>query len=521
MDALEDAEAAAAQADPRSAADVVLRVHNVSKRFGEVQANSNISFELRRGEVLALLGENGAGKTTLMSIIFGQHVADSGSIEAFGQALPEGSTRAALDAGIGMIHQHFNLAENIDVLENILVGTQPSWSPFLRRRAARAQLNEVMQASGLHVDPDRPVKDLAIGEKQRVEILKALYLGARILILDEPTAVLTPQEAEQLFAIIRELAATGMSVIFISHKLKEVMAISDRVIVLRAGRVVFEAKTGRTNPQELAQQTIGRDLPQRQHVAQIPGESVLDLRNVAVVDHGVRLLDDVTLQVCRHEIVGIAGVSGNGQRTLFNILTGLQRPSQGEVTILGHPARRHDPAFLAGIGVARIPEDRLGTGLLVDLSVWENAIAETYRANFQSKGFIRRDSARALTRNIMAEFDVRCPSPEAPARLLSGGNMQKLILGRSLYKRPQVIIANQPTRGIDVGAVAFVHDRLEEAKHGGAGVLLISEDLDELLAISDRIVVMFRGRASQPLRREDVTVEQLGLMMMGQLADAA
>lgn len=496
--------------------EVILRISGISKSFGALRANQNIGFDLRRGEVIALLGENGAGKTTLMNILFGHYVADEGSIEVFGQKLPPGSPHAAIAAGIGMVHQHFALADNINVLDNIILGTEPSWRPFLKRKQARARLNEVMNETGLRVDPDTLVGQLTVGQKQRVEILKALYLGARILILDEPTAVLTPQETDQLFVFIRKMVERGMSVIFISHKLKEVTAISERVVVLRGGKVVFEGGTAETGASKLAHAMLGREIPERTRVSIEAGEPVLAMQGVGVTENKVVLLDAIDIEVRRGEIIGVVGVSGNGQEPLFQIVAGLRSPSRGTVSLFGEPLSNGTPAALIDRGVGRIPEDRHSTGLVVELPVWENLIAEEYRTpQFQRGGFVRRGNALAFTDRIVKEFDVRLSSVHVPARLLSGGNMQKLILGRNLSRDPQLIIANQPTRGLDVGAVSFVHDRLLDAKERGAGVLLISEDLDELLGLADHLVVAFAGTISKPVKRSDVSIEKLGLMMMG------
>jgi ABC-type uncharacterized transport system ATPase subunit len=500
----------------------VLRLKDITVAFGSNVANDGINIDLKGGEILALLGENGAGKTTLMNILFGHYVADAGSIEVLGKPLPGGSPRAAIEAGIGMVHQHFALADNLSVLDNIILGTKPLFQPFLNRRNARRKLVDVSEKSGLRVDPDRLVGELTVGEQQRVEILKVLYRGAKILILDEPTAVLTPQEADQLFATIRELVGGGMSVIFISHKLKEVMAISDHVVVLRNGKVVFNGETSRTNLNELAHSMIGRDLPTQERVSLKPGEAVLSLVGVDVTGAaGVRLLDDAHLEVRSHEIIGVAGVSGNGQEALFQVICGLTTPAAGEVTVLGNPLNNATPADLIEMGVARIPEDRYSTGLIADMSVWENLIAERYRSDaMQRYGFFRRNAALAHADAIVTEYDVRCPSPHMTTRLLSGGNMQKLILGRTLSHDPRLIVANQPTRGLDVGAVSFVRERLLEAKKRGAGILLISEDLDELLDLSDRLVVMFEGRTSTPLRHEEGSIRKLGLMMAGHFDEA-
>jgi general nucleoside transport system ATP-binding protein len=318
------------------------------------------------------------------------------------------------------------------------------------------------------------------------------------------------------------MVRSQMSVIFISHKLKEVMEISDRVVVLRSGKVVFEHSTAESSRQELARRMVGRDLPEPTRTRVTAGEPVVELRDVQVVEDGISLLSDVSLKVCRSEVLGVVGVSGNGQQVLFQLLAGLVQPSSGSLRMFGQPVTGLSPAELVQLGVGRIPEDRHTTGLVPDLPIWENLIAETYRRPaFQQAGFLRRKKAFEFARAIIKEYDVRCPSPSAVTRLLSGGNMQKLILGRNLSRRPEVILANQPTRGLDIGAVSFVHNRLSDAKAAGAGVLLISEDLDELLALLDRLVVMFAGRVSQPLLRDEVSIEQLGLMMMGQATELA
>jgi len=510
-------------AEQSGVSQVVLRIADISKSFGNLRANDRISFDLKEGEVLALLGENGAGKTTLMNILFGHYVADAGLVEAFGKPLKAGSPRAAINAGIGMVHQHFALADNLSVVENVVVGTDSLWSPYLDRAAARARLEAVAAQSGLTVDPRSRVGDLTVGERQRVEILKALYRGARVLILDEPTAVLTPQEIDQLFQTIRDLVAGGMSVIFISHKLKEVLRISDRVIVLRSGRVVFEAPTAGTNATELAQQMVGRELPALRSELVVPGPAVLRFSHVSVRSKlGQRQLDDVDLIVHRNQIVGVVGVSGNGQNVLFNVVAGLTAPQSGEVRLGETTINGLSPIAIVGSGVGRIPEDRHAEGLIVDMLIWENAISESYRSSeFQKAGVIRGGNARNFASGLIREFDIRCPSPNVPTRVLSGGNLQKLVIGRILSREPQLIIANQPTRGLDVGAVSFVHEKLIKAKERGAGVLLISEDLDELLALSDTLVVMYDGALSEPIPRDRASVQTLGLMMMGQGWDTA
>jgi len=497
--------------------ETVLRLSRITKRFGPLTANDQISFEVRRGEVVGLLGENGAGKTTLMNILFGHYVADEGEIEAFGRPLSPGSPHAAIAAGIGMVHQHFTLAENLTVLDNIVLGTEPLWRWRSDSGAARRKLRRLSEDFGLTVDPDARVGDLSVGERQRTEILKALYREARILILDEPTAVLTPQESTALFGTLKKLVAQGLSIIFISHKLAEVLEACHRILVLRAGQLTAERTPAATNRAELAQLMVGREISAPKVEPQAAGEAHLRLSGVTVRGgHGQPLLDDIALEVRGGEIVGVAGVSGNGQSALADLVCGLQRPNAGTVTLLGEEIAAGRPRAIIERGVARIPEDRHTTGLIGDMSVTENAVGECYRRRELSRrGLIDWRAARRFAKKIIGDYDVKCPSPTAAVRLLSGGNMQKLILGRVLAQAPRFILANQPTRGLDVGAVSYVHGQLLAARRAGGSVLLISEDLDEILALADRIVVMHRGRLSAPMARAGISIEQLGLMMAG------
>ncbi|SMH38009.1 ABC transporter ATP-binding protein [Mesorhizobium australicum] len=493
----------------------VLHLSSITKRFGPLVANDAISLDLARGEVVALLGENGAGKTTLMNILFGHYVADEGTVEAFGKPLPPGDPRAALDAGVGMVHQHFTLADNMTVLENIALGTEPLFSPRFSRQAAREKIRKLSADFGLEVDPDRMVSALTVGERQRVEILKALYRDARILILDEPTAVLTPLETDALFATLRKLVAEGLSIIFISHKLHEVMAISDRVVVLRAGKVAGERRTADTDRKELAALMVGQDLVQPPVPAPVRGAVLLSLRAVST-EGGRNPLRAVDLDLYGGEITGVAGVSGNGQAALAGLLSGTVRAISGDYSIAGDVVADWSPSRALASGVARIPEDRHAVGAIADMSVMENVISERYRtARFSKRGLMDWKAARAFAEELIRDYDVKCPGPDARIRLLSGGNMQKLILGRALDPEPAIILANQPTRGLDVGAIAYVHGRLLEARARGAAVLLISEDLDEILTLSDRIVVMSGGRLSSASARGERTVRELGELMAG------
>jgi general nucleoside transport system ATP-binding protein len=498
--------------------DIVLRLTGITKRFGPLVANDAIGFELRRGEIVALLGENGAGKTTLMNILFGHYVADAGEIEVFGRKLPPGSPRAAIAAGVGMVHQHFTLADNLTVLDNIMLGTEGLWRVATNRRRAQRRLDQLAADFGLHIDGNARVADLSVGERQRVEILKVLYRDARILILDEPTAVLTPQESTALFQTLAKLVAQGLSVIFISHKLNEVLAVSSRILVLRGGKLAAERRTPETTKAELASLMVGREIPPPKIEPQTPGKVAVRLANVRV--DGARdavLLKNVSLELRAGEILGVAGVAGNGQTALADLLSGLTAPSAGSVELFDNILRDWRPRTVIDAGVARIPEDRHAVGAIADMSVAENAIAEIHRSRKISRhGFLDWAGARRFAERIVADYDVKCPSPNTPMRLLSGGNMQKLILGRVLSQSPRLVLANQPTRGLDVGAIDYVHRQLLAVRWAGGSVLLISEDLDELLSLADRIAVMYRGHLSKPLRRAAVTIEQLGLMMAGQ-----
>jgi len=500
-----------------SASDIALRLDQITKRFGPLVANDSISFSLGKGEVIALLGENGAGKTTLMNILFGHYVADEGSIEVFDDPLPPGDPKAALAYGIGMVHQHFTLAENMTVLENIVLGTRGLFEPSLDKSGGRTKIRKLAQDFGLAVDPDARVSNLSVGERQRVEILKALYRDARILILDEPTAVLTPAETDALFATLRLLVGRGLSIIFISHKLGEVMAISDRVLVLRSGKLAGERKTAETTRHELAELMVGREVKPPAVAPMNRGKPLLSLTSVTIGSKGGRgRLNGIFLDLHGGEIVGLAGVSGNGQAALAGLIAGTETPASGTISIDGVPQSDWSPRKALESGIGRIPEDRHAVGSIADMSVTENVIAERYLSpRFSRHGLLDWRAARAFAQEIIRDYDVKCPSPDTRMRLLSGGNMQKLILGRALDSEPQIIIANQPVRGLDVGAVSYVHQKLLEARARGAAILLISEDLDEILALSDRIIVISNGTLSSPSERGERSVRELGELMAG------
>lgn len=493
-----------------------LELNRITKRFGAMTANDAVTLHLDKGEILALLGENGAGKTTLMNILFGHYTADEGNVVVNGKVLPSGQPRAAIAAGVGMVHQHFTLASNLTVLENIIIGSEPLWRIDSHRADARARIAHIAQTFGLPVNPDARVGDLSVGERQRVEIVKALYREARILILDEPTAVLARPEAEQLFATLRGMTAGGLSIIFISHKLHEVMAASDRVVVLRGGKVVAERTTAATNPAELAELMVGRQVARPRRAAHPTGKPVLQAKGLTVDEAGKRGLDAVDFEVCEGEILGIVGVSGNGQAVLGRVLSGLARPVSGSLTLQGIDITQLSPRELIKLGMGRVPEDRHAEGAVGDLSVWENAVLERLREPaFSRRGFVRRGAARAYAAELIRRFDIRGATAETRTRLLSGGNMQKLILGRNLAAKPRFMLANQPTRGLDEGAIAAVHTELLTARQQGAAILLISEDLEEAAALSDRIQAIVKGRLSQPVPAEKADARTLGLMMAG------
>ncbi len=502
--------------------DTVLRLDGLTRRFGPVLACDAVDLELHRGEVLALLGENGAGKTTLMNMLFGHYLPDAGHVEVAGpdgvlRPLPPGHPQAALAAGIGMVHQHFTLAENLDALDNILLGAEPLRA--LRRHSARARekVRAIMARSGLAAPLDVPVGRLSVGERQRVEILKALYRDARILVLDEPTAVLTPQEADALFDNIRAMTRDGLSVIFISHKLREVLAFSDRIAVLRHGRKVGEIATAEADERIIARMMVGADTPAASRKALDPGDPVLELDGISVTGRSARdSLDDLSLTLRAREIVGIAGVSGNGQTALAQVISGLVRPGAGQIRVQGRPLARIEPLAMIRAGIGRIPEDRHRDGIVGAMSVAENMVIERLEApDVARRGLLQKAAIRAHAERLARDYDVRGPGVEVPARLLSGGNIQKLILARVFEQEPAVILANQPTRGLDMGAATEVARRLLEARARGAGVLLISEDLDEILSLADRVFVIHDGQLHEAVRRDR---EAIGLMMAGEVA---
>jgi general nucleoside transport system ATP-binding protein len=497
-------------------------MRGITKRFPGVLANDAVDFEAAVGEVHALLGENGAGKSTLSNILTGLYQPDEGEISLYGSRADLHSPRHALDAGIGMVHQHFRLVTPFTIAENVLLGDHRAEGRafVLRQKLIERRVAQLSERYGLAVHPRLRVWQLSVGEQQRVEILKALYREARILILDEPTAVLTPQEAETLFETLRSMAAEGRTVIFISHKLNEVMAVADRVTVLRGGRKIATVPIAEATPRSLANLMVGREVEsaRRQERDRAPqGGVVLELDEVwAADDRGGEALKGVSLEASAGEIVAIAGVAGNGQRELAEVASGMRPITRGAVRVSGRRLRSGDARDAIALGVAHVPEDRLGTGLAPGLSIAANTVLKSYRSPPVSSGpLLRLRRMRELALALIRRYDVKAPSPETPAGHLSGGNLQKLVLGREFYGEPRVLVAASPTRGLDVGAIETVHGYLREASANGVAILLISEDLDEILALADRIAVMYEGEVVGEVDATSATVEELGYLMAG------
>ncbi len=492
---------------------------DMTKRFPGVVANDHVSFQAAAGEVHALLGENGAGKTTLCNLLMGLYRPDEGKLFIGGRAVRFHSPKDAQDVGIFMVHQHLRLVESMTVAENVVLG----WSkPRKLRFAPRAVEKAVAEAADrfqMPVDPRARIWQLSLGERQRVEILKALYRGARILILDEPTTVLTPQETDQLFSSVRDMAAAGRTVIFISHKLPEVLAVADRVTILRQGRSIATVPTAGTDADQLAGLMVGREvsLEATAKLTEEPGPVVLELQRVSARgDLGTEALKDVTLQVSSGEILGIAGVAGNGQRELAEVITGLRATTAGKISIAGTQLPAGDSRAAIDLGVAYVPEDRMGTGISPNLSIAENLMLKSYRGKTMRAGLLLSSrKANASAKEMIARFDVRAPGPRTLVRQLSGGNIQKVLLARELSSDPRLLVAASPTRGLDVGATQYVRRVLAETAQHGVAVVMVSEDLDEILELSDRIAVFYNGRIVGIIPAAGANRQQIGLMMAG------
>lgn len=495
----------------------------IVKRFPGVLANDHIDFDVQAGEVHALLGENGAGKSTLMRILYGLYRPDEGQIKINSQPVVIESPIDAIRLGIGMIHQHFMLVPTLTVAENVALGL-PSTRGFLTDLDyVSARIEKLAEQYGLQVDPHAYVWQLAVGQQQRVEIIKALYRGADLLILDEPTAVLTPQEVKELFVTLRQMVHDGHALIFISHKLQEVLDISDRVTVLRDGRVVGSRKTAETSKAELARLMVGREISMKPDRVKVDhGEVRLWLRDVwADNDLGTPGLRGVTLEVHAGEILGLAGVSGNGQRELAQVINGLRPVTHGQIILNGRDVTGKPPAEIIKLGLSYIPEERMQDGMIRDFSVAENLILREHgQKPISNSGFLNFREITRRSAALIEAFNVKTPSQDTPAKSLSGGNIQKLLLARELSRKPSVLVAAQPTRGLDIGATEYVHRRLLEQRAEGTAILLISEDLDEILALSDRIVVIYEGRIMGEMPVEEATPEKLGLLMAGVRAES-
>ena len=499
--------------------NIAVRMSGVVKRFPGVVANDGVNFEVRKGEVHALLGENGAGKSTLSNILTGLYRPDEGTIDLDGSPVVFNSPRAALDAGIGMVHQHFRLVEPFSVAENVILGNPET--PFIIDTGSTIdRVTELAKRYDMAVDPRAKIWQLSVGEQQRVEILKVLYRGAQVLILDEPTAVLTPIEADALFKTLRAMTAEGRTVIFISHKLDEVMSVSDRITVLRGGRTVGTVDTKDTSTRELASMMVGRSVEFSRVVRRNPGDAsnvVLQLTDVCGEDdRGRQALHDINITVGRGEIVGVAGVAGNGQRELAEVIAGMRGATSGRVVVGGNEVPNGKARAAIQGGVAHVPEDRLHTGLAAGHSVEDNMALKNYRTPLLSRfGLLKRNVITTQANDLVGRYDVKTPDTATPVRLLSGGNVQKVLLAREFSTNPKVLVAASPTRGLDVGAIETVRGRLVDAADDGVGILLISEDLEEIMSLADRIVVMYEGRLVADMPAANATREQIGLLMGG------
>ncbi|MBM3137106.1 MAG: ABC transporter ATP-binding protein [Chloroflexi bacterium] len=497
----------------------VLELSNITKRFPGVLANDHINLRLEKGEILALLGENGAGKTTLMNILYGLYSPDEGKIKVSGNEINISNPRDAIDNGIGMVHQHFMLVPVLTVTENVMLGNEFTKSGvFLDKQKAAQKIREISDQFHLNIDPDAIIEDLPVGLQQRVEIIKILFRNAEILIMDEPSAVLTPQEVDELFKIMRNLVDQGKSIIFITHKLKEVMECADRIMVIRAGKVVGEATPVTADTKKLAAMMVGRPVELKvQKEKSDPGEIILEVKDLTVLDKGKKIVvNNVSFDVRNGEILGIAGVQGNGQTELVCSLTGILKAESGQVSILGKNVTTSNPRQITELGVAHVPEDRQDDGLILPFPVHDNLVLNTYYLPPFSKGaLIQPELVKSNARELVKDFDIRTPGITAITGGLSGGNQQKVIVAREFSRPIKLLIASQPTRGLDVGSIEYIHRRMVEKRDEGTAILLVSTELDEIMQLSDRIAVMYRGEIIAIVDADMVTKEELGLLMAG------
>src|SRR5262245_23238453 len=492
----------------------IIEMHGITKRFGAVVANKGINLHIPANTIHAIVGENGAGKSTIMKILYGFYTADEGEIWIDGERRDIRNPHDAIALGIGMVHQHFMLVPPMTVLENIVLGAEPGNAAKIDFQKAEAEVNQLAKDFGLHLNLSAKVEDLSVGQQPRIEVLKALYRGARILILDEPTAVLTPQEVEEFFKILRRMREQGKTIIIITHKLNEVLSLSDNVTVMRDGQVVGERKTSETNVAELARLMVGRDVLLRvEKTAGEPKQVVLLMENLQL---GTKL-NGVSLEVRSGQIVGIAGVEGNGQTELIEILAGLQHPSGGNFTLGERDVSKLSARQIKELSIAHIPEDRHARGLLLEFDLADNTILGThYRPPASARtGLIDEKAVAEKASRLIRDFDVRPPNSALPARALSGGNQQKLIIGREFDLKPVLLLVSQPTRGVDIGAIEFIHRKLIELRDAGAAILLVSAELEEILSLSDRVLVMYQGKIVGEIDPAKVDQEEIGLLMTG------
>ncbi len=500
----------------------ILELKNINKSFGHVQANKNINLKITQGTIHGIIGENGAGKSTLMSIVYGLYQADSGTISVSGKEIKLKSPRDSIESGIGMVHQHFMLVENFTVLENIVLGFEGEFIFGEKLKKAKQDLKNLCDTYKLNIDLDSVISDLSVGFRQRVEILKSLYRGAEIFILDEPTGVLTPQEVDELFKILRSLKEEGKTIVLITHKLNEIMDLTSEVSVMRQGEVVGHTKTSDTNKEKLAEMMVGRSVLLRLNKAEAKlGDVVFKVENLTVKDDlDVTRVKNVSFEIRSGEILGLAGVTGNGQTELLEALSGIRKVESGNIYLndekISDKDNLLDPRELKEKGLAHVPEDRQRMGLVTDFKAYENLIFGYHDQEPYSKSSILRDSdIITYSKKVMEEYDVRPRSPQLITSNFSGGNQQKIILSRELNENPKILLVGQPTRGVDIGAIEFIHQRLIDMRDKGAGILLVSVELDEVLSLSDRILVMFDGNIVGERINKDVTDRELGLLMAG------
>lgn len=499
--------------------EYVIEMLNIRKEFGTFVANDNITLQLRKGEIHALLGENGAGKSTLMNVLFGLYQPEGGEIRVHGKKVDIENPNIANELGIGMVHQHFMLVEKFTVTENIVLGLEPKSGITIDRATARKKVMEISEQYGLRIDPDAKIEDISVGMQQRVEILKTLYRGADILIFDEPTAVLTPQEIQELIQIMKRLIAEGKSIILITHKLKEIMQVADRCTVIRRGRYIGTVEVDETvNEDSLAEMMVGREVNfDAEYSKADPQQVVLDVQNLVVKDsRGLKVVEGLDLQIRAGEVLGIAGIDGNGQTELIEAISGLKKPESGKVILNGKDVTGYTPRKMTEAGIGHIPQDRHKHGLVLDYSIRDNMVLQTYyKEPFSKRGLMNYKAVAEKAKALIEKFDVRTPSIDVPARALSGGNQQKAIIAREVDRSPDLLIAAQPTRGLDVGAIEFIHEQLIKEREKGRAVLLISFELDEILHVSDRIAVLYEGKIVGIRDPKETTEQELGFLMAG------